>query len=101
MKRLEAATATSRVEYCWDSTATSVRITVVNASGNVEQVDNRKPNQCYSPGKFRGGQPVSLSVQSNDDTSTTVTCEIKIGGTVAETATSSGTYTVALCAGAA
>jgi hypothetical protein len=73
-------------------------VTYENRSGNAEQVDDIEiPWQRGQ--RMEAGDFVYLSVQSGDNASRTITCQIEVNGRVVESATSSGRYVIASCSG--
>jgi hypothetical protein len=83
----------SQVEVCWSGTARMVDITV-NVDGTTEQASKRDNDQCVAK-TVRSA--VVLSAQNSTDTGT-VECEIRTsGGTVLDSASSTGGYVIAMC----
>jgi hypothetical protein len=72
----------------------SVSVTLQNASGGTEQFDTPLPYHL-DLGPVSGFVYISAQLENRG----TVTCEIKVGGEVRETATSSGQYVIAACSG--
>lgn len=93
-----ATTDTTRyILYKVEGNGRTASVTYENGDGNTEQADVEIPWRkgfTFAPGDF-----VYLSVQSGDQGSRSITCEIVMEGEVIETATSQGEYVIASCSG--
>ena len=85
------------VEYKVTGSATSVNVTLSNASENTEQYSNRSVPYSYTFDSVAGNF-LYISAQ-NQGSSGSVTSTIYVNGDVFETATSSGAYVIATASG--
>jgi hypothetical protein len=78
----------------------SVSVTMQNASGGTEQFETRLPYHLdLGPAGTFGGLSGFVYISAQLQSSGTVTCEIKKGDQVIQSATSSGEYVIASCSG--
>ncbi len=78
----------------------SVSVTLQNASGGTEQFETGLPYHLdLGPAGTFGGLSGFVYISAQLQSSGSVTCEIKKGGQVIQTATSTGQYVIASCSG--